>query len=568
MKARKMMALAMAAMVAFSASGCGNSATESASDSQAGTTQEATTSQVDAAQETTEEGGKTAATGMVDKVVFALDASDFDMSPFATGSTPRFWMIQNVYASLYCMPYYGASLDEMEPWLAKSCEKIDDTTYKVTLYDNIHDSKGNAITSSDIVFSYDMLYKKSGENRINTYLDNIEVVDDYNMIFHLKKYGPGVIEFLLGNYTLSICDQEWYESASDEEKNNDPAATGAYRIANYSQGASITLEAVDDYWKTDDSLKCSAELQNVKTIEYKVITEASMRGIALENGEIDAAVINASELKRYYENGQALDGWTANIADGTFCYTAFVNMAPGQGALADDENLRLAALYALDSESILYGGDFDENTGEVCYSLGTPAMAGYKDSWGEDYFNYDPEKAREYYQASGHADGEVTIRLLSRTSIPDGIHSVMIANLEAAGFKVELLSYDQALFSTYNLDPSQWDLMLDNKGATGSIVTCWDNNFNPANRNGNTVCFTQDDELIELLTAATTKGTEEDIEAFHQHLKSVGCCKGLFTAKTLLVGQDGIMNLTLNGNMQPRVNAFVFADDYQSVTQK
>ena len=264
MKARKMMALAMAAMVAFSASGCGNSATESASDSQAGTTQETTTSQADAAQETTEEGGKTAATGMVDKVVFALDASDFDMSPFATGSTPRFWMIQNVYASLYCMPYYGASLDEMEPWLAKSCEKIDDTTYKVTLYDNIHDSKGNAITSSDIVFSYDMLYKKSGENRINTYLDNIEVVDDYNMIFHLKKYGPGVIEFLLGNYTLSICDQEWYESASDEEKNNDPAATGAYRIANYSQGASITLEAVDDYWKTDDSLKCSAELQNVK----------------------------------------------------------------------------------------------------------------------------------------------------------------------------------------------------------------------------------------------------------------------------------------------------------------
>ncbi len=71
----------------------------------------------------------------------------------------------------------------------------------------------------------------------------------------------------------------------------------------------------------------------------------------MENGEIDATVINASELKRYYENGQALDGWTVNIADGTFCYVAFVNMAPGQGALADDENLRLAALYALDSLS-------------------------------------------------------------------------------------------------------------------------------------------------------------------------------------------------------------------------
>ena len=143
----------------------------------------------------------------------------------------------------------------------------------------------------------------------------------------------------------------------------------------------------------------------------------------------------------------------------------------------------------------------------------------------------------------------------------------MVANLEAAGFNVELLTYDQALFSTYNLDPSQWDMMLDSKGATGNIVTCWDNNFNPANRNGNTVCFTHDDELIDLLDSATATGSEEDIENFHQHLKELACVKGLYTAKTIIVGQDGILDLAVNGNMNPRVNAFTFAEDYQSVAQ-
>lgn len=562
MKFKRLAALMLAGLMAFSAAGCGGSGSSNGSSDAADGTNSASESGAQSSASTAQ-----AAEGMVDKVVFALTASDFDMSPFATGSTPRNWMVQNVYAALYCMPYYGASLEEMEPWLAKSCEKVDDLTYKVTLYDYIHDSKGNAITSEDIVFSYDMCYEKGGDVRIGSYLDNIEIVDDYTMLFHLKKSGPGVMEYLMGNYTLSVCDKEWYESATDEEKNNDPAATGAYKIVDYAQGASITLEAVEGYWQTDDSLRCSADTQNVKTIEYKVITEASMRSIALENGEIDATVIDASELKRYYSDGQPLDGYTVNIADGTFCYTAFVNMEPGQGSLAEDENLRKAALYALDSESILYGGNFDEDTGEVCYSLGTPVMAGYNDSWSEDYFNYDPDKAKEFYEASGHKEGEVTIRLLSRTSIPDGIHSVMVANLEAAGFKVELLTYDQALFSTYNLDPSQWDIMLDNKGATGNIVTCWDNNFNPENRKGNTVCFTQDDTLIDDLNAATATGSGEDIEAFHQHLKDLACCKGLFTSKTIIVGQDGIIDLALTGNMEPRVNAFTFASDYQSVAQ-
>ncbi|MGN0293051.1 MAG: ABC transporter substrate-binding protein [Lachnospiraceae bacterium] len=549
MKFKKITALVLAAAMTLSMTACGGGNSSTGSNSSNGGD-----SKVE----------KTATTEQVDKVVVALNASSFDMSPFGTSSIPRFWMVQNIYASLFCMPYYGASLEELEPWLAKSYEKVDDLTYKIELYDYIKDSKGNEITSEDIVFSYEKMYSNGGETRIGTYLDNIEIVDDYNMIFHLKKSGPGVMEFLLANYTLNICDKDWYESASDDEKYNDPACTGAYKVVNYVSGSSITLEAIDDYWQTDESLRNSADVQNVKTIEYTVITENSMRSIALENGEIDAAVIDASELSRFYDGENALDGYTVDIEGGTYCNTVFINMDEGKSKLADNENLRLAALYALDSESIMYGGDYDESTAEVCYSLGTSTMTGYDESWSEDYFNYDPEKAKEYYKASGYADGEVTIRLLSRTSVADGIHSVIVANLEEAGFKVELMSYDQALFNTYKTDSTQWDMILDNKGATGHIVTCWDNNFNPAGYENGSVCFTHDDHLTELLTAATTTGSEEDVSAFHEYLKELACAKGLFTSYNLMAGQDGIIDLAVNANMMPRVNAFTFAEDYQS----
>jgi len=549
---KRVLALALATVMIFSLAGCGG---KTSSDGNENTT----TAPVSEAEVSTEQ---------VDKIVVGLTSSSFDISPFGAGSIPRFWLVQNMYGALFCNPKYGSTLDEMEPWLAKKAEKVDDVTYSVELYDYIHDSKGNAITSEDIVFSYEHLLSEGQQTRIGTYLDNIEVVDDYNMIFHLKKSGPGVIEFLMGDYTLSICDKGWYESATDEQKQNDPATTGAYKVASYTSGSSLTLEAVADYWQADESLRNSADVQNVKTIEYKVITENSMRSIALENHEVDATVIDASELSRFYDGSKALEGWNVNITGGPYCSAMFINMDQGKSPLADDINLRKAVLYALDSESILYGGDYDETTGEVCYSLGTSAMTGYQKNWKDaDYFNYDLDKAKEYYKASGHAEGDVKIRLLSRTFIANGIHSVIIANLEAAGFDVELLSYDQALFNTYKNDSTQWDIMLDNKGATGNIVSCWDNNFNPNGYKNGSVCFTHDDKLTALLTAATTSGTDEDIQAFHEYLMEIACVKGLYTTYNLVIGQDGINDMTVNTNMMPRVNAFVFSKDYKSVAK-
>ena len=44
--------------------------------------------------------------------------------------------------------------------------------------------------------------------------------------------------------------------ASDADKTNNPAVTGAYILAENVSGAHTTLKKNEDYWQTDESLRC------------------------------------------------------------------------------------------------------------------------------------------------------------------------------------------------------------------------------------------------------------------------------------------------------------------------
>lgn len=507
----------------------------------------------------------TATSTQVSKIRAALSNNSFDIAPFAGPSGARDWFVNNMYCTLFCQPYFGAGMDELQPWLAESVTKVDDLTYTIKLRENAVDSKGNAITAEDVVFSYDMMYTNSQISQIGTDMESLTPNGDYELTMKLKKSGVGTIETLLSFYRMSIVDKGWYESASDEEKSNDPATTGAYKVQSYVPGSSLVLEAVDNYWMTAED-GCSAALQNVKVIEYTVITEVAMRSIALENKEIDVTQINASELGRFYENG-AKDGWNVLINGGNMFTVMLLNMDTNSGSvLADDINLRKAVLTAVSSEDYMYAAGNNETSSKVCATMGTDAFGGYNPDWEADYWAADIAKAQEYYNASGKKSGEVTVRLLSRTTTGDGVHAVLMAALEAAGFKVDLLAVDQALFNTYKNDSAQWDICLDSKGTGGHIAQAWDEMFNPAGYTNGSVCFTHDDTLTAKLEAATS-GDQDAVNAFHEYLKEIACCKGLVYTMKFTVAQDGILQLTPSACFNPRINAYVFADDYKSVSE-
>ena len=105
----------------------------------------------------------------------------------------------------------------------------------------------------------------------------------------------------------------------------------------FTASASITFERRDDYWQDIENLpECVRPLQ--KKVNYKLITEASQLGIALETGEIDMAINIATETGAQFVNN---DNFVVDLSDGRSGWQVFFSGADTSPA-ANDVKLRQA----------------------------------------------------------------------------------------------------------------------------------------------------------------------------------------------------------------------------------
>ena len=571
---RKVMAMIMAAAMLLSLmAGCsdGKASTTATTKADAPVATEAPTetvaSLIEAAgegvsEEKTFEDGQVA-TGQIEYMAYGLASSSFDLVPFSSAAGGREQILNLIWPRLIYLSSYGGKLEDAEMWLAKSVIKVDDVTYKVELYDNIIDSKGNHITSEDVKWSYEMNISKGQLTEVAGVLGGIEIVDDYNMIFTLNSPGDGKIEVLLGFHRLTICDKEWYESTTDDEHRVDAATAAAYRIKEYVTGSKVVLEAVPDYWQKDEALKGVSGQQNVKTIYCPIITEKAVRAIALQKGEVDYTSVDVSNLGMFVENGKTLDGWTFKAAGGATCMTLFLPMDTESGSpVATNQKLREAILYAIDRESAMLAAGYDDSSAWVCNDIGTPKMAGYQTEWADTWYQYDPDRAAELVKEAGYPDG-ITLRFMYTSTFNAGMIAVVQECLDAVGIHTNAEPYDQALYNQYKYDSSQWDIELDFKGGY-SLMDDWYNLFNAAGYANGGANFCKDQTLYDLLDEGMKSGTQEAFNAIHNRLQELALGTGLYSQATLHVAQDGILEMPMNNYMQPMMNAYVFAADFTS----
>jgi len=566
MNKKLLAALLAAAMLA----GCGGSS-KPASGTDSGNTSTSTGTEATAAAEpaktadVTPTGGSvegTPATEQLDQVVVAINSASTDASPYAMNTPSRANTKEPLYATLfYIAP--GHFIEDIQPYIGKTVTQVDDYTWDIEIFDNVTDSKGNKITAQDVLWSYEYSFRNQEFLVYGTDVESFTVVDDTHLQLKTTKTIPGVIEKLLCNSAMTIVNQEWYENAPDDEKQNNPATTGRYMVEKNVSGSEIVLVANDDYWQKDETMLPDVAKANVKRIILKVITEDSMRAIALENKEVDVARITATNLHRFYENGAAKEGYNVYMGiTNPILHSVWMNMDPnGPSKFAHDLNLRKAALYALNAEDFMLASGNTFDTATVTHASTSPHSAGYQAKWDDpsyDYFNYDPEKAKEYLHEAGYKDGEVEIKVLMSISLySDSQQAVVIAGLEEAGFKVNLLAVDQALFLNYRFENDQWDMIFDVKLAGDNAVTGWDNLYNPVGYSNGSVCFTHDDKLVELLQTAVKDASDANVEAFNAYLTDNAIQKGLFEGMTMCVAQDGILEMNIsNATFNPQGSTY------------
>lgn len=439
-----------------------------------------------------------------------IQSDPADFAPWGANTTGRISALWGIYEPL-CNFIDG----EVEPVLLKEYAISDDgLKISVTLFDNIFDSNGNALKASDVKFSYEK-GTELGLISSTGFVSEVVVTGDYTFDFVLnRKLGIGELQTLLESWFV-ITEASY--TASDDGMSSQPVGTGPYKMVSYTPNYMFTYEARDNYWQSAELVNSKA-LARVKTINYYIISEASQRTTALETKQIDVCdAISADDLPLFEEGGaMAADYKVEAVPDGRSLFV-FPNLMAGTKT-ADDLNLRMAILYAIDAAAIcnsVFAGRANVN-----YAFSPSWGVGYQVEW-ESYDNYytnaSTEKAKEYLAQSNY-NGETLILLTETTSMVSDTALIVQAFLMAAGMNVELLTVESTVMRSY-MQSGDYDVMVTRNGITSYAVQGFVNVLDGQKWGNGSVNNISDPEVQTLLEAArSSDATAEDLDALHRYI--------------------------------------------------
>ncbi len=449
--------------------------------------------------ETTESSGT-----QLDKVSVALNTVPSSMDPYSFNKSSE--ITTEVFETLY-VAVDDAEVDESDPAagfqgiIAKDCYYADEgeTELVVDIWEGVTDSDGQEITGDDIVFSFNT-YIASGNARNFDEFDYVEATDTYQVTFHWTNKLTSLDAFDTMLASTYIVDEDTYNSHNFTA---DPIGTGPYKITGFEEGASCTLEARDDYWQTEEN-KYQSQKANVKTIEYKFILDDSMRLIALESGDIIYCAINETDLSLFEEGGQYAGQYNIYCYEDAQAQTIVPNMS-GE-SIMDDENMRLAVFYALDSEG--FADALGSRVYYPCIVDCPPVVEDYQEQWStwETYnTEYDLDKSAEYLAQTSY-NGETLKILTEDNAEKNTIAEVINAYLEAAGIASEITTLDHALIENTSGDPTQWDLLIYSSADSDYAISRLYKTYSVAhgNADGYNISFYENDDFQKMLSEDDT----------------------------------------------------------------
>lgn len=504
-----------------------------------------------------------------------VDPASF--APAAMSNTGRVAILPMLYEHLFTR--VGSVGDYTEQVGKTKVYENEGKDIRVEIWDNVYDSAGNHITTADVKFSYEKMYEL-GFTEHYQYLaeeDPIEIVNDFEMIFHHKEANPN-----LEKYTFEkgfVFSQKAFEESPDGFAMT-PVLTGRYMLTDYVAGSYYTFEENKNYWGLANGQEHinPASYANCDKITYKIIADSSQMANALKTGSIDMINnLGAEQLLDFYDplTKTATEGYIVTAGLSTVSYCLQFNCSAEHSKCAD-VNVRKAIAYCIDNQDLV---DI------VLEGRGSPNLLG---TWVEDVTPLaDWDEIREWYQEEGYlyngANIEKAKECLAAAGYPNGIELVCMVNTDAtmvkqaqvvqtmcreAGIEIDIKSFDSALFDTYRVTPDTgWDFLSTCWGAASDVYFHNTLLFSPTGYgelgDRNFITEADDPMLFDMWRTLCSFGsTAEDANAFGKYAFLDQCYDyGLFDRNYYVVAQDGVTLLVAPENIYPQLCQF--ADDYQ-----
>ncbi len=554
---KKVLALFLAGMMTVTMlAGCGGKNEDA--DSPAGMTQseqqeEKEEEQLNTAGEIMAETDSEAKAAQAGEVSTAISYDVSNLAPWSSATSGRLSLMQTLYEYL---AYYDSESDTgLSGILMKECERIDDFTMRVTIYDTIYDSAGNHLTAQDVAFCFNT-WAEMGNSVKCKLLDSCSVVDEYTVDIKLNTDSVGDIENMMCGL-VPIVTQAAYES-SDDEMIEHVVSTSPYIVTDYVEGSTLTVEKNENYWQKDESLISPFSLANADKITFHIVTEASQVSTNLETNVVDiAANMSSAEVARF----EADDNYNVfAIAGSNFHWITF-NCSEG-GLFYNNPEFRKAICYAIDAGGIVEG--VFNGGAKVSKAYGNPECVDYNRAWdSEEYYEYNIEKAKELLASSG-ADTSQVIRIMyPQTSVNKSMAQIIQSYLLEIGLNCELLGYESALYQTYKTEAGEWDIILDEKQSVDYVTSL----ASTLQVSGSTpaICLVEDEKLQELVSLVQSNEghTEENINAYMGYIKDECYVYAICQANIYHVTESSINGIVTNFKGWLLPGCAVYTEDFE-----
>ncbi|WP_124195166.1 ABC transporter substrate-binding protein [Natrarchaeobius chitinivorans] len=364
------------------------------------------------------------------------------------------WPIQfHVYNSLLRLN----ENQEIEGELAEDWHNPDDSTYEFELRDDVDFHNGDHFTAEDVRWHIERIEEMDDTpyNEVDA-IESIEVPDDYTIRISLEEpYVPFIVYLMAPEGVGTITNQTAYED-DPEHYQQYPVGTGPFELTDRTPGESVTLEAFDDYWDTDDD---GNSLPYLDGIEYQFIPEPSTMWTAVSSGELDLvnensydradAIENHDDLvldtmsKGAYKsiqmlcNDAASDEWE-ELAQIVAPDREVTDKWEDEDLVTDDPRVRRAIALAIDRQEVVDTAWF--GYGEPAHSMLVPTMGPFFEREPENAQQYDPEEAERLLDEAGYTgDPRFTVSMLGwQTAWTERFAVVLQEQLADVGIEAEI----------------------------------------------------------------------------------------------------------------------------------
>ncbi|MGI6203779.1 MAG: ABC transporter substrate-binding protein [Anaerovoracaceae bacterium] len=273
--------------------------------------------------------------------------------------------------------------NKVVPGLAKSWSWDESTkTYTFNLRKNLKFHDGEPLTSADVKFTLEAILDEDNQSEIATnYQDikKIECPDDLTVKIQLERPNVAFPDYM----TVGILPKHLLEgkNLAEDDFNQNPVGAGPYKLTEWDEGQSITMEAFDDYY---------GGRPHIKKVVFKIVEDTDARAAQLESGDLDMAQITPKDAKNLRKNDN-FNVYNMETAD----YRAIAYNFNSKLFKKYPELTNILS-YAVDRETILKSVQLGE--GQVAYS---PLQKNIYNDPDMEKFSYDPEKCEQLLQQDG-----------------------------------------------------------------------------------------------------------------------------------------------------------------------